>query len=169
MHISAGDRPVSPYFESLIAKYGAVLLGVSIGTAAKYSLSMGEGRKITAAEVVSDLLLAPMMVLISATIGARLGADPMTMTTVAAFVAVSSDRFIRMLRDKFMQRAAAEIDLINRQKGEQRQLGQIEQSAAHLRDEGLNAPTAATSMIRVIEPTPAVPGEPTLNIMRDEI
>jgi len=151
----------------LVAKYGAVLLGVSIGTAAKYGLSMGEGRKVTTGELISDLLLVPLICLIAAFIGIRLGADPMTMAVISAFCAVSSDRLIRMMRERFIQRVATEIDVIQQHKGELRQSSQIELSAAHAREEGLNAPTAATSMIRHLDPT--LPADPPMNHMKDEI
>jgi len=148
---------VSPWIETALAKYGAVLLGVSIGTAAKYGLSMGEGRKVTRGEVISDLLLVPFMCLLAAFVGAKLGADPMTMTTVSAFIAISSDRLIRMMRERFVQRVAEEISVIERQKGEKRQVAQIEQSVVNVRDEGLNAPTAATKMVRQLPPNPPQP------------
>jgi hypothetical protein len=154
MHLaSKGETPVSPWIEGIIVKYGAVLLGVSIGTAAKYGLSMHEGRQITTAEVISDLLLVPFLVLIAAFAGTKLGADPMMMTTLSAFVAISSDRLIRLLRQKFMQRVASEVEMLERHKGEARQLSQIDQSAAHARDEGLNAPTAAKHLIRELDET----------------
>ncbi|MBO9377665.1 hypothetical protein GG804_12885 [Sphingomonas histidinilytica] len=145
---------MSPWIEGLLAKYGAVALGVSIGTAAKYGLTMGEGRKITRSEVISDLLIVPFLVLLAAWAGARFDADPMTMTTVAAFIAVSSDRVIRMLRERFIERLAAEMAVIDEHKGQARQLSQIEQSSAHAAEEGLNAPTAAAALVREIAPNP---------------
>jgi hypothetical protein len=99
-----GARIMTPYVEGLIAKYGAVVLGVGAGTAAKYKLSMGEGRKLTIGEVASDLLLLPMIILIAAYVGAKLGAEPHLQAVMAAFLAVSSDRLIRLLRERFIQR-----------------------------------------------------------------
>jgi len=145
---------VSPWIEGLVVKYGAVLLGVSIGTAAKYGLTMGEGRKVTTGELVSDLLLVPLVCLVAAFIGIKFGADPMTMAMISAFCAVSSDRLIRLMRERFMERVATEIDVIQQHKGEMRQSSQIEQSAAHVRDEGLNAPTAGSAMLRELGPNP---------------
>lgn len=155
MNAFAGETPVTPWIEGLLAKYGAVILGVSIGTAAKYGLTLGEGRRVTRSELLSDLLLVPFMVLLSAWIGSKLGADPMNMTIWAAFIAISSDRVIRLLRERFIQRIAEETAVIQLRKGEERQLSQIEQSAQHAREEGINAPTAATKMVRELPPEPA--------------
>lgn len=131
---SAGNFPVSPWIEGLAAKYGAVLLGVSIGTAAKYGLTLGEGRPITWREVASDLLLVPMICLIAAFGATRLGAEVTTISVMSAFLAVSSDRAIRMLRDRFMQRVSAEVDLLGKKKGELRQLSQMEISKRRVVD-----------------------------------
>lgn len=116
-----GARTMSPYVEGLIAKYGAVVLGVGAGTAAKYKLSMGEGRKLTWGEVASDLLLLPMIILIAAYIGAKLGAEPHLQAVMAAFLAVSSDRLIRLLRERFIQRVDQQTRLPANELGEVRQ------------------------------------------------
>lgn len=120
-----GAREMSPWIEGVIAKYGAVVLGVGAGTAAKYKLSISDGRNLTWGEVASDLLLVPMVILIAAYVGAKLGAEPHLQAVLAAFLAVSSDRLIRLLRERFIQKVdqqtqaglsevRAEIDQIKR-------------------------------------------------------
>lgn len=99
-----GAREMSPWIEGMIAKYGAVVLGVGAGTAAKYKLSISDGRNLTWGEVASDLLLVPMVILIAAYVGAKLGAEPHLQAVLAAFLAVSSDRLIRLLRERFIQK-----------------------------------------------------------------
>lgn len=99
-----GAREMSPWIEGIVAKYGAVVLGVGAGTAAKYKLSISDGRNLTWGEVASDLLLVPMVILIAAYVGAKLGAEPHLQAVLAAFLAVSSDRLIRLLRERFIQK-----------------------------------------------------------------
>jgi hypothetical protein len=115
---------MSPYIEGLIAKYGAVVLGVGVGTAAKYKLTLGDGKKVTPGEVASDLLLVPMVILIAAYAGQKLGAEPHLQAVMAAFLAVSSDRLIRLLRDRFVQRVDRETRLPAEVIGEVRQQAQ---------------------------------------------
>lgn len=110
----SGGRSMSPVSEGLaaiLAKYGAVLLGVGAGTAAKYKLTLSDGRKLTWGEVASDMLLVPMVVLVAAYVGAKLGAEPHLQAVLAAFFAVSSDRLIRILRERFIQRVAKETEV----------------------------------------------------------
>lgn len=156
--IQQGELQVSPWFEAFAAKYGgpliASVLGVSIGTAAKYGLTMHEGRKIKRSEVLSDLLLIPFMCLISGVATEWLGLTGIRATCLAAFLGISSYRVVEILRQRFIQRLAAEVALLDQAKGEARQLAAIEHSKAHIAEEGLNAPTAATGMIREIPASP---------------
>lgn len=130
----SGSRDMSPWFEGMLAKYGAILLGVSIGTAAKYGLTLGEGRPVTWREVLSDMLLVPMICLIAAFGATKFGADVTTVAVIAAFLAVSSDRGIRLLRERFIQRMSAEVDVLTKKKGEIRQVSQMEISKRRVVD-----------------------------------
>lgn len=103
--------PVSEGLAAILAKYGAVLLGVGAGTAAKYKLTMSDGKRLTWGEVASDMLLVPMVVLVAAYVGAKLGAEAHLQAVMAAFLAVSSDRLIRILRERFIQRVAHETQV----------------------------------------------------------
>lgn len=128
-----GGNSMSPWAEGLLVKYGAVLLGVGVGTAAKYSLSRGEGHKITVGEVISDLLLVPMIVLIAAFSAVKMGLDPMSACVLASFMSLSADRLVRLMRIRFLQRVDAELRReIERTKGMIRDEAQTEISARHV-------------------------------------
>lgn len=100
---------MSPFIEAFLAKYGAVVVGVGIGTAAKYRLNMGEGRVVTRKEVLADLLLVPFVIMLAAYVGTKLSADPHLMAIIASFMSLSADRLIRMLRERFLQRVDQEV------------------------------------------------------------
>lgn len=157
-----GDIWVSPWFEALLAKYGppllASVLGVSIGTAAKYGLTMSEGRTVKRSEVISDLLLIPFMCLISGTATAEMGLTGLWATTLAAFLGISSYRAVEIVRRRFLERLASEVALLDQHKGEVRQLSQIELSKANIAAEGLNAPTAGNQLVREL-PASSTPTE----------
>ena len=103
--------PIPEGLAAIFAKYGAVLLGVGAGTAAKYKLTLSDGKSLTWGEVASDMLLVPMVVLVAAYAGAKVGAEPHLQAVLAAFLAVSSDRLIRILRERFIQRVAKETEI----------------------------------------------------------
>lgn len=118
---------MTPWGEALIAKYGAVILGWLIGTAAKYGLMLGEGRRITVKVLLIDLLLMGMVVLLARWVIARLGLNPSDAATCAALIGLASDRIIRMVRVWFLKRVDAELR--DHVKGEVRQAAQMELSA----------------------------------------
>lgn len=124
---------MTPWGEALIAKYGAVVMGWLIGTAAKYGLMLGEGRKITLKVLLIDLLLMGMVVLIARWVIARLGLNPSDAATCAALIGLASDRIIRMVRVWFLKRVDAELR--EHVKGEIRQAAQMEISADNLLDD----------------------------------
>jgi len=125
--INYGDGRMTPWAEALIAKYGAVVLGWLIGTAAKYGLMLGEGRKITLKVLLIDILLMGMVVLLARWVIARLGLNPSDAATCAALIGLASDRLIRMVRVWFLRRVDAELR--DHVKGEVRQAAQIGLSA----------------------------------------
>ncbi|MGA1851304.1 hypothetical protein VH570_10780 [Sphingobium sp. HT1-2] len=127
MNIQQGAKPMTPWGEALIVKYGAILSGWAIGTAAKYGLMLGEGRKITIKVIMIDLLLMGMVVLLARWVIARLGLNPTDAATAAALIGLSSDRLIRMVRVWFLKRVDAELQ--QHVKAEIRQTAQMELSA----------------------------------------
>ncbi len=119
--------PMTPWGEALIAKYGAIVMGWAIGTAAKYGLMLGEGRRVTLKVLMIDVLLMGMVVLLARWVIARLGLNPSDAATAAALIGLASDRIVRMVRVWFLRRVDAELR--DHVKGEIRQAAQIELSA----------------------------------------
>lgn len=127
MTAQQGATAMTPWGEALIAKYGAVIAGWLIGTAAKYGLMLGEGRRITLKVLLIDVLLMGMVVLLARWVIARLGLNPSDAATCAALIGLSSDRIIRMVRIWFLKRVDAELR--DHVKGEVRQAAQLELSS----------------------------------------
>ncbi|MGA1815068.1 hypothetical protein VHN57_05445 [Sphingobium sp. WW5] len=127
MHTQQGVTSMTPWGEALVVKYGAIVTGWAIGTAAKYGLMLGEGRRITLKVMLIDVLLMGMVVLLARWVIARLGLNPTDAATAAALIGLSSDRLIRMVRVWFLKRVDAELQ--QHVKAEIRQAAQMELSA----------------------------------------
>ena len=97
-------------------KYGPTAAGLLIGTAAKYGLTLSEGKRPTWKGVVADLLLLGMLGLIaiaisdaaSRVVGLTVSGEMRVL--VGSLAAVSSDRLVRLVRDRFMKKVETEID-----------------------------------------------------------
>lgn len=87
-----------------LGKYGLTGVGLIIGTAAKYGLTLQEGQRLTWRGLIADALQLGMVGLISVGIAdwASLTGDARVFS--GALAAVSSDRLIRLAREQFMQR-----------------------------------------------------------------
>lgn len=118
---------MTPWGEALIAKYGTIFAGWAIGTAAKYGLTLGEGRKITPRMVLIDLLLMGLVVLLARWIIERMGLNAGDAATLAAMIGLCSDRIIRLARQCFLRQSANFLE--QHVKGEIRQAAQLELSA----------------------------------------
>ncbi|MDE0879958.1 MAG: hypothetical protein OSB00_15050, partial [Sphingomonas bacterium] len=94
---------------AVAAKYGPTVAGLIIGTAAKYGLTMSEGRKLTIKGVIADMLLLGMLGLIAILIADWFALAGNARVLAGALAAVSSDRLVRLVRDRFLQRADQEI------------------------------------------------------------
>lgn len=127
MHTQQGAAAMTPWGEALVVKYGAIMTGWAIGTAAKYGLMLGEGRRVTLKVLLIDVLLMGMVVLLARWVIARLGLNPTDAATAAALIGLSSDRLIRMVRVWFLKRVDAELQ--QHIKAEIRQTAQMELSA----------------------------------------
>lgn len=127
MSITTTAGPGVSGIEALVAKYGTIVAGWVIGTAAKYGLTLSEGRKITWKMVLIDLLLMGLVVLLSRWVIERLGLNAGDAATIAALIGLSSERIIRLVRQWFLKRA--DIYLEQHVKGEIRQAAQLELSA----------------------------------------
>lgn len=119
--------------EALAAKYGTIMAGWLIGTAAKYGLTLSEGRKVTWKMVLIDLLLMGLVVLLSRWVIERLGLNAGDAATIAALIGLSSERIIRLVRQWFLKRA--DIYLEQHVKGEIRQAAQMELSTERTLDD----------------------------------
>jgi predicted alpha/beta hydrolase len=88
------------------ARYGAVALGLLIGTAAKYGVAINEGQTPTWRTLIADCLMLGMLGLIAVVAG-----DLFALTNqnarvfVGALAALLSARLIKMVRDKAFHRA----------------------------------------------------------------
>lgn len=100
--------PVAP-FQDWIVRNAAILAGLAIGTAAKYGLTLTEGRKLSARGAIADLLLLGMLGLLAIIIADFFHLAGNARVLVGALSAVSSDRLIRLARDRFMQKVATDI------------------------------------------------------------
>lgn len=126
---ASGSLAMTPLVEAAFAKYGAIGIGLVVGTGAKYGLTLAEGRKITFRLILIDGLLIGMVALIASTVCERLHIEGNTAAMVASLFAVSSDRVLRMIRERFLRRVDAELQIdLARVKGEVRQAAQMELS-----------------------------------------
>ncbi|MDF1506368.1 hypothetical protein, partial [Roseisolibacter sp. H3M3-2] len=100
----AGRDTMSPWVEALLAKYGAVIIGLLFGTSAKYALAMIEGQKVTIRMLVIDVLAIGMIAIVAMSAVERAGASGSTAALLVALIAVSSDRLLRLLREIFLRR-----------------------------------------------------------------
>lgn len=141
--LSGRGEAMNSGFEVFAAKYLPIVLGVGVGTAAKYRLQLASGRGVSWKEVAADFLILPMVILLAGIVAGQVGASGEWAGAIGAMVALSANQLIVLLRDRFIQRVASEIDVLQAQKGEARQLGAIVTAAHHIEEEGLNAPTAA--------------------------
>jgi len=102
-------RPMSPWFDAFVSKYGAVFMGIGVGTTAKWALVLAEGRNLTWRMVTIDFLLAPMVALLTVYLSVRVGMDPQTGAMLGALFAVTSDRVVRLVRVRFLQKVDEEL------------------------------------------------------------
>lgn len=88
------------------ARYGAIALGLLIGTAAKYGVAINDGTPPTWRTVIADVLMLGMLALI-----AVVASDVFALTNqnarvfVGAVAALLSARLIKLVRDKAFNRA----------------------------------------------------------------
>lgn len=94
------------------AKYGPVGAGLAIGTAAKYGLTLNEGKPITWRGVVTDLLLQGALGLIAIAFSDVFGLTGNAKVFVGALAALNSARLVTWARDTFFDRAKQQGDLL---------------------------------------------------------
>jgi hypothetical protein len=103
---------MTPLFEAMAMKYGWVWIGVTVGFAAKYALLIKKGVKVRPWLVFADLLLLPLVALIAYWMATRIGWDAEARALLSAFCAVSADRLVKLLTDRFLARVDSEVRAI---------------------------------------------------------
>lgn len=99
-------------FEAALAKYGWIGIGLTFGFAAKYALLIKRGVKVRAWLVVADVMLLPIIALIAYWICEGIGLRGETAALATALSTVSADRMVRLLTERFLQRAEAVADTL---------------------------------------------------------
>lgn len=96
-------------FQDWLVRNSAILAGLAIGTAAKYGLTLTEGRKLSWRGVLADMLLLGMLGLLAIIIADSCQLAGNARVLAGALSAVSSDRLIRLLRDRFLRKIETDI------------------------------------------------------------
>ena len=92
------------------ARYGAVAIGLAIGTAARYGLALGDGKRLTWRGILADLLLLGILGLLAVIASDWAGLTGNAKVLAGALAAVSSDRLVRLVRDRFEKAATDRLD-----------------------------------------------------------
>lgn len=130
MHVQQGAPVMTPFGEALIAKYGWIWVGLSFGFLAKYALLIKKGVKIKPALVMADILILPMVALISYWLISRAGVDGEGAALITAGATVGADRVVKLYTDRFVRQVTDAItDEAARRQAAIRQEVQTELSA----------------------------------------
>lgn len=100
---------MSPWFEAAIDRYGWIWIGLTFGFAAKYALLIKKGVKIKPALIAADLLILPMVALISYWLISRAGVDGEGAALITAAATVGADRVVKLYTERFMRQVDALI------------------------------------------------------------
>jgi hypothetical protein len=98
---SAGEDKVSPWIETIAAKYGWIWIGLTFGLAAKYALLIKRGVKVRPILIFADFLLLPMVALIAYSIAHQFGATGEAAALLTALGTVGADRLVQFYMDRF--------------------------------------------------------------------
>jgi hypothetical protein len=124
---------VNSWVEAQITRYGAILIGLGVGLAAKHGLALSEGRSLTWRGLATDLLLVGMVGVLAMNVVERLALTGNAAVLVSALFAISSDRVVRLARERFLKRVDRQLqEDIDKAKGELRNAVQAEASARNL-------------------------------------
>lgn len=97
---------------ALTAKYGPTVAGLIIGSAAKYGLTLTEGRPLTWRGLLADALLLGMLGLLAILIADTFNLAGNARVLTGALAAVSSDRLVRLARDRFVRRIESDTNAL---------------------------------------------------------
>lgn len=125
-----GAAAMTPWSEALIAKYAWIWVGLTFGFAAKYALLIKKGVKIRPGLVLADILILPMVALISYWMISRAGVDGEGAALITAGATVGADRVVKLYTDRFVRQVGDVItDEATRRKAAIREEVQAELSA----------------------------------------
>ena len=106
----AKDGPVTPWIEAAVAKYSWIWIGLTFGLAAKYALLIKRGVRLRPSLIAADLLLLPLVALISFSIVSQLGADGETAALLTALATVGADRLVKLYTERFFAQVQRDVD-----------------------------------------------------------
>lgn len=106
---------MEPVLNTMLVKYGWILVGLTFGFAAKYALLIKRGVKVKLRLVFADLLLLPMVALIAYWIATIVGVEGEVRALATAFCTVGADRLVKLLTDRFLQRVDSEVRAVAEQ------------------------------------------------------
>jgi hypothetical protein len=98
-----GASAMTPWGEALLAKYSWIAVGLTFGFFAKYALLIKKGVKIKPALVLADILILPMVALISYWLVFRAGVDGEGAALITAGATVGADRIVKLYTDRFVR------------------------------------------------------------------
>jgi hypothetical protein len=94
------------------SRYGPIVIGLGIGTAAKQGLAITDGKPFRWRDFFADILLLGFLGLFAITVSDQFQLAGNARVLMGALVAASSDRLVRMVRKRFEQRVTAEIETL---------------------------------------------------------
>lgn len=95
-----------------LSRYAPIAAGLLIGTAAKYGLTINEGRKLTWRAFIADMLLLGVIGLLALSVSDWLGLQGNPRVFVASMAAVSSDRLLRIVKRSFEQAVQVQAERV---------------------------------------------------------
>jgi hypothetical protein len=103
---SAGEKIVTPWIETAVAKYGWIWIGLTFGLAAKYALLIKRGVRVRPILIFADVLLLPMVALIAYSLVQQFGASGEASALLTALGTVGADRLVKLYTDRFFAQIA---------------------------------------------------------------
>lgn len=92
---------MTPWFETMMAKYGWIWIGLTFGLAAKYALLIKHGVRVRPVMVFADMLLLPLVALIAYSLVQQFGASGEASALLTALGTVGADRLVKLYTDRF--------------------------------------------------------------------
>lgn len=109
-YLRRGENIVSPWIETAVAKYGWIWIGLTFGLAAKYALLIKRGVRVRPVLIFADVLLLPLVALISYSLVHQLGASGEASALLTALGTVGADRLVKLYTDRFFAQIGRDAD-----------------------------------------------------------